>query len=93
MKCLIASDSRGFMLEKAFSRLPSSRCMGLTIDFVSKPGATIQSLTGQLRRHPGIRSYDLIMFNAGVNNLSFRAKSGLIHLRFDDPYALVAALM
>ena len=93
MKCLIASDSRGFMLEKAFSRLPLGRCMGLTIDFVSKPGATIQSLTAQLRRHPCIRSYDLILFNAGVNNLSFRAKNGIIHLRFDDPYALVAALM
>ena len=89
MKCLIASDSRGFALEAAIRGLVASKNIKVTFVFHNKSGANISTLTNELLEFPDLHTFDLVLFNAGVNNLSIRSCRGLVSHIFQTVQDLV----
>ena len=89
MKCLIASDSRGFALESAIRGLVASKNVQVSFVFHNVSGANIAALANELLEFPNLHTFDLVLFNAGVNNLSVRNRRGLVTHRFQTVQDLV----
>ena len=92
MNCLIASDSRGFKLEPAIVELADYTNLKIPIYFTNISGANIATLTEHLVDYPGFADFDLVLFNAGVNNLSTRGRNGMVSHRFIDPEQMFSSV-